>query len=150
MYKVEFESGSMTDVRRFDVYPYVHARSVSSRTVVMRLFASYRNCKYCPESSWTFETRLLPSYASVSLFPLRSVIRTNCPADVILPALGAEDDGRRRGRRRPFRRRDLAERRRAVVRRPDLDLDLVVAGLVPFRDGVVERRLWTDLDVMGI
>src|SRR5881628_2365335 len=85
MYNVEFESGSVTAVRRFDVYPYVHARSVSSRTVVMRLFASYRNCKYCPESSWTFESRLLPSYVSVSLFPLRSVIRTSRPAAVKFP-----------------------------------------------------------------
>ena len=82
MYRVEFESGSVTDVRRFDVYWYVHARSVSSRTVVIRLFASYRNCKYWPESSWTLESRLLPSYVKVSLFPFRSVIRASFPADV--------------------------------------------------------------------
>src|SRR5437016_2599785 len=82
MYDVEFDRGSVTDVRRFDVYKYVHARNVSSRTVVIRLFASYKNSRYCPESSWTLERRLLPSYVRVSLFPFRSVMRANRPADV--------------------------------------------------------------------
>src|SRR5437773_2234216 len=82
MYNVEFESGSVTDVRRFDVYWRVQDRNVSSRTVVIRPFPSYRNSKYCPESSWTFWSRLLPSYVSVSLLPFRSVIKTSRPADV--------------------------------------------------------------------
>src|SRR3989442_6419557 len=84
MYNVEFESGSVTDVSRFDVYWYVHARSVSSRTVVIRLFPSYRNSRYWPEASVTLESRLLPSYVSVSLFPFRSVMRASLPADVKL------------------------------------------------------------------
>src|SRR5947208_11012196 len=82
MYNVEFARGSVTDESRFDVYWYVHARSVSSRTVVIRLFPSYKNSKYCPESSCAFESRLLPSYVKVSLFPFRSVMRASLPADV--------------------------------------------------------------------
>src|SRR6266508_4905613 len=35
-----------------------------------------------PASSWTFESRLLPSYVKVSLFPFLSVIKARRPAEV--------------------------------------------------------------------
>src|SRR2546428_746881 len=60
----------------------VDARGAWSRPVVIGLFPSYRTSRSGPESSVTLESRLLPSYVSVSLFPFRSVMRASLPADV--------------------------------------------------------------------